>query len=106
LQKYGEARYRDRLGFTPLVKSFEEMARVCIKDMQQDLRVSTGKKIYTTYIAVIETYFIPLFEQHYLTCIKSNHIAELEAWRDTKIHKPLKSLTLLILASTFQRIKP
>ena len=101
---YDEARYRERLGFAPLVKRFDEMARLCIEDMRRDLRVGSGKKIYTAYIAVIETYFIPFFGQHYLTSITSKHIAEFEAWRDSQMRKPPKSSTLLTFASAFQRI--
>ena len=102
--RYDEARYRERLGFTPLVKRFEEMARICIEEMRRDLSVGSGKKIYTAYIAVIETYFIPFFRNHYLTSITSKHIAEFEAWRDSQLRRPPKSSTLLTFASAFQRI--
>jgi len=102
--RYDESRYRERLGFTPLVKRFEEMARICIEEMRRDLSVGSGKKIYTAYIAVIETYFIPFFRNHYLTSITSKHIAEFEAWRDNQMRRPPKSSTLLTFASAFQRI--
>ena len=63
--KYDEARYRERLGFTALVKRFDEMAKCCIAEMRRDIAAGTGKKIYTAYIAVIQTYLIPFFGQMY-----------------------------------------
>ena len=45
--RYDEARYRERLGFTALVKRFDEMAKCCIAEMRRDIAAGTGKKIYT-----------------------------------------------------------
>ena len=59
--RYDEARYRERLGFTALVKRFDEMAKCCIAEIRRDIAAGTGKKIFTAYIAVIETYLIPFF---------------------------------------------
>ena len=103
--KYDEARYRERLGYTPLVKRFDEMARVCIEEMRREMRAGHGKKIYTAYIAVIENYFIPYFGKHYLTSITSKQIAEFEAWRDAKMRRAPKSSTLLTFSTAFQRIQ-
>jgi len=75
-ESYDEARYRQRLGFATTVKRFDEMAKYCCEEMRKDLAAGVGKKVYTAYIAVIETYFIPFFGQHYLTSITHKHIAE------------------------------
>jgi len=103
-EKYDEARYRERLGFTVLVKRFDEMAKCCISEMRRDLAAGTGKKIYTAYIAVIETYLIPFFGQMYLTSITSKHIAEFEVWRNTQLRRKPKVSTLLTFATAFTRI--
>ena len=103
-EKYDEARYRERLGFTVLVKRFDEMAKCCISEMKRDLAAGTGKKIYTAYIAVIETYLIPFFGQMYLTSITSKHIAEFEVWRNTQLRRMPKVSTLLTFATAFTRI--
>lgn len=103
-EKYDEARYRERLGFTVLVKRFDEMAKCCISEMKRDLAAGTGKKIYTAYIAVIETYLIPFFGQMYLTSITSKHIAEFEVWRNTQLRRKPKVSTLLTFATAFTRI--
>jgi hypothetical protein len=102
--RYDEARYRERLGFTPLVKRFDEMAKCCVADMKRDLAAGTGKKIYTAYIAVIETYLIPFFGQMYLTSITSKHIAEFEVWRNSQLRRTPKVSTLLTFATAFTRI--
>ena len=73
---YDEARYRQRLGFAVMVKRFDEMAKYCCDEMRQDLAAGVGKKIYTAYIAVIETYLVPFFGQMYLTSITHKQIAE------------------------------
>jgi len=96
---YDEARYRQRLGFATTVKRFDEMAKYCCEDMRRDLAAGVGKKVYTAYIAVIETYFIPFFGQHYLTSITHKHIAEFELWRNTQLKRKPKSSTLLTFAS-------
>ena len=103
-EKYDEARYRERLGFTVLVKRFDEMAKCCVSEMRRDLAAGTGKKIYTAYIAVIETYLIPFFGQMYLTSITSKHIAEFEVWRNTQLRRKPKVSTLLTFATAFTRI--
>ena len=103
-EKYDEARYRERLGFTVLVKRFDEMAKCCISEMKRDLAAGTGKKIYTAYIAVIKTYLIPFFGQMYLTSITSKHIAEFEVWRNTQLRRKPKVSTLLTFATAFTRI--
>ena len=102
--KYDEARYRQRLGFTAVVKRFDEMAKSCVADMRKDLSAGTGKKIYTAYIAVIETYLIPFFGQMYLTSITSKHITEFEAWRNLLFKRKPKVSTLLTFSSAFTRI--
>ena len=60
------------------------MAKCCVAEMRRDIAAGTGKKIYTAYIAVIETYLIPFFGQMYLTSITNKHIAEFEVWRKVK----------------------
>jgi integrase len=102
--RYDEARYRERLGFTALVKRFDEMAKCCIAEMRRDIAAGTGKKIYTAYIAVIETYLIPFFGQMYLTSITNKHIAEFEVWRNSQLRRPPKVSTLLTFSTAFTRI--
>jgi integrase len=102
--RYDEARYRERLGFTPLVKRFDEMAKCCVSEMRRDIAAGTGKKIYTAYIAVIETYLIPFFGQMYLTSITNKHIAEFEVWRNSQLRRPPKVSTLLTFSTAFTRI--
>jgi len=101
---YDEARYRQRLGFAVMVKRFDEMAKYCCDQMQQDLAAGVGKKIYTAYIAVIETYLVPFFGQMYLTSITHKQIAEFELWRNARLKRKPKQSTLLTFATAFTRI--
>ena len=101
---YDEARYRQRLGFAVMVKRFDEMAKHCCDEMRQDLAAGVGKKIYTAYIAVIETYLVPFFGQMYLTSITNKQIAEFELWRNARLKRMPKQSTLLTFATAFTRI--
>jgi integrase len=80
------------------------MAKCCVAEMRRDIAAGTGKKIYTAYIAVIETYLIPFFGQMYLTSITSRHIAEFEVWRNSQLRRTPKVSTLLTFATAFTRI--
>lgn len=101
---YDEARYRERLGFAVMVKRFDEMAKFCCDDMRRDLSAGVGKKIYTAYIAVIETYLVPFFGQMFLTSITNKQIAEFEVWRNARLKRMPKQSTLLTFATAFTRI--
>ena len=101
---YDEARYRERLGFAVMVKRFDEMAKYCCDDMRRDLAAGVGKKIYTAYIAVIETYLVPFFGQMFLTSITNKQIAEFEVWRNARLKRKPKQSTLLTFSTAFTRI--
>jgi hypothetical protein len=101
---YDEARYRQRLGFAVMIKRFDEMAKYCCDEMRQDLAAGVGKKIYTAYIAVIETYLVPFLGQMYLTSITHKQITEFELWRNARLKRMPKQSTLLTFATAFTRI--
>ena len=92
-EKYDEARYRERLGFTVLVKRFDEMAKCCISEMKRDLAAGTGKKIYTAYIAVIETYLIPFFGQMAFPQFSRQILLSKSEWEKCKCKEPNTQLS-------------
>ena len=102
--RYDEARYRQRMGLTPIVKRFEEIAKDCVDDLRRDLAAGTGKRVYKDYIQVIERYLVPFFGQKYLTSITSKDIAEFEVWRIEQMKRKPKASTLLTFSSAFSRI--
>jgi integrase len=103
-EAFDEAKYRERLGFALMVKRFDEIAKYCCEDMRRDLAAGVGKKVYTAYIAVIETYLVPFFGQMFLTSITHKQIAEFEEWRNARLKRKPKTSTLLTFASAFSRI--
>ena len=103
-EAFDEAKYRERLGFALMVKRFDEIAKYCCEDMRRDLAAGVGKKVYTAYIAVIETYLVPFFGQMFLTSITHKQIAEFEIWRNARLKRNPKTSTLLTFASAFSRI--
>lgn len=101
---YDEARYRERMGLAPVQKTFAEIARITVDDLQRDIAAGTGKKIYADYCRAIEGYLIPFFGERYLQNIKHENIAEFERWRNEKMGRLPKSSTLMNFASAFSRI--
>lgn len=101
---YDEARYRERMGLAPVQKTFAEIARITVDDLQRDIAAGTGKKIYADYCRAIEGYLIPFFGERYLQNIKHENIAEFERWRNAKMGRLPKSSTLMNFASAFSRI--
>lgn len=101
---YDEARYRERMGLAPVHKTFAEIARITVEELQRDLAAGTGKKIYEDYCRAIDGYFVPFFGERHLQHIKHENIAEFERWRNAKMGKLPKSSTLMNFASAFNRV--
>jgi integrase len=101
---YDEARYRERMGLAPVQKTFAEIARITVDDLQRDIAAGTGKKIYADYCRAIEGYLIPFFGERHLQNIKHENIAEFERWRNEKMGRLPKSSTLMNFASAFSRV--
>jgi hypothetical protein len=68
--QYDEGRYRERLGLSPVQKTFRQIAQTAVEDMQIEIEAGTAKKIYADYCAVIENYLIPYFGDKYLQHLK------------------------------------
>ena len=85
-------------------KTFAEIARITVEELQRDLTAGTGKKIYVDYISIIERYFVPFFGERHLQNIKHDNIAEFERWRNNKMQRKPKSSTLMNFASAFNRV--
>ncbi len=101
---YDEARYRERMGLAPIQKTFAEIARITVEELQRDLAAGTGKKIYADYCQIINKYFVPFFGERHLQNIKHDNIAEFERWRNDKMQRKPKSSTLMNFASAFNRV--
>jgi integrase len=92
------------MGLAPIQKTFAEIARITVEELQRDLATGTGKKIYVDYCQIINKYFVPFFGERHLQNIKHDNIAEFERWRNEKMGKMPKSSTLMNFASAFNRV--
>ncbi|WP_408596496.1 hypothetical protein [Limnohabitans sp.] len=101
---YDEARYRERMGLTPVQKTFAEIARITVEELQRDLAAGTGKKIYVDYCQIINKYFVPFFGERHLHNIRHDNIAKFERWRNDKMQHKRKSSTLMNFARAFNRV--
>lgn len=101
---YDEAKYRESMGLAVAQRTFADIALATVRDLQADLAVGAGKKIYVDYIGIIQRYFIPFFGAKHLQNLKHTDIAEFERWRNDKMKRKPKSSTLMNFASAFSRV--
>jgi hypothetical protein len=76
---YEEARYRELMSLAPIQKTFAEIARITVEELQRDLAAGTGKKIYVDYCQIINKYFVLFFGERHLHNIKDDNIADVLA---------------------------
>ena len=101
---YDEARFRQRMGLAPEVKTFADIAAVAVKEMRRDIDAGTARRVFADYCAAIERYLIPFFGKKHLANITHKDIAEFEAWRNTQMKRKPATSTLLTFASAWSRI--
>lgn len=101
---YDEARFRQRMGLAPELRTFADIAAQAVKEMRRDIEAGTAKRVFVDYCAAIERYLIPFFGKKYLANITHTDITEFEAWRNTKLKRRPATSTLLTYASAWSRI--
>ena len=101
---YDEARFRQRMGLAPELKTFADIADAAVKEMRRDIDAGTAKRVFVDYCAAIERYLIPFFGKKYLANITHTDITEFEAWRNTQMKRKPATSTLLTFASAWSRI--
>tara|TARA_R110002050_G_scaffold286437_1_gene436834 strand:+ start:53 stop:1144 length:1092 start_codon:yes stop_codon:yes gene_type:complete len=76
-------------------KRFCDVAEKAIQNMHGELIHGGGKVIYKDYIGALRKYFIPFFDQTFITSIDQDKILKFEAWRIDKLKRvPAKSTIL------------
>lgn len=101
---YDEARFRQRMGLTPELRTFADIAQTAVKEMRRDIEAGTAKRVFADYCAAIERYLIPFFGKKYLANITHADVTEFEAWRNTQMKRKPATSTLLTFASAWSRI--
>ncbi|MEY3982132.1 MAG: hypothetical protein RLZZ281_1001 [Pseudomonadota bacterium] len=61
-----EARFRQRMGLAPELKTFAEIAALAVKEMRRDIDTGTARRVFADYCAVIERYLYFLFRMREL----------------------------------------
>ena len=59
LEQYMECMFKHKHGIPAVSKSFRDIARLCVADMQRMLEAGEGRSVYASYIAVTDNYLIP-----------------------------------------------
>jgi integrase len=101
---YDEARFRQRMGLAPELRTFAEIAALAVKEMRRDIAAGTAKRVFADYCAVTERYLIPFFGRKHVASIAYADITEFEAWRNTQMGRRPATSTLLTFASAWSRI--
>lgn len=98
--------YRIRLqnNLPVISKRFSDVAASCIADMQNQLSAGAGKKSYKDYIAVLNRYLIPYFQNKHINTITFADLQAFSQWRAEKIGKEPKASTLNTHNAAFARV--
>lgn len=87
-EMYYNAKRDAEHGIPAVSRKFEKIALIAIKQLEDELKRPSGKKVYKEYIAAIQQYFIPYFGKLDIqTLRKDNRMADFENWRLQKMGK-------------------
>jgi integrase len=101
---YLEYKFRSKNGVPVISKRFSDVAKLCISEMNKQLEIGVGKKVYRDYIIVIEKYLIPFFGNMHVNNITYETIQKFVHWREEKMGKEPKASTLNTHNSALNRV--
>jgi len=93
-EQFIEYQVRLKNNLPVITKRFADVAATCIADMESQLAAGTGKKSYKDYIAVLNRYLIPYFQNKHINTITFADLQAFSKWRADKIGKEPKASTL------------
>ena len=72
---YDEARFRQKLGVAHKGTTFTAVAYETLSHLRLEMDAGRGRVIYSSYISVIERYFLPYFGERHLETLTAREIA-------------------------------
>jgi integrase len=97
-------RAREHLGFVPVARSFEEVAKIAEAEMRSEIERGRGRVVFEHYIGAIHNYLVPFFGRMPIDGIRPRHMSEFERWRADKMGKEPSASTAATHSSAFNRI--
>ena len=76
---YDEARFRQKLGLAHKGATFTEFAQAALQDLRLALDAGRGRVVYSSYISVIERYFLPYFGDKPVETLTATDILQFES---------------------------
>ncbi|MGV7222423.1 MAG: tyrosine-type recombinase/integrase [Nitrospinales bacterium] len=93
-EQYDEFRVLQKRNLIFESRSFKDVAKIAIKEMQKELDSGYGKKSFVDYIQALNKYFIPYFGKTHVCNIDIKSIKGFDIWRIEQVKRLLKHSTL------------
>ena len=92
--EYDEIKVLDKHHISVDSRRFHDVAKLAIKEMEEELALGYGKQSYVDYISAIKNYHMPYFKNTFINNIDANKLNEFDDWRNKKVGRRLKHSTL------------
>ena len=99
-----EAHIRNRMNVSPHSKLFRDVAKIVIRQLQDEIEAGTGKPIYKDYIMIANRYLIPVLGRKYIDRLTYDDFDELQQKRIKIMGRVPTRSTLLNHNSILNRI--
>jgi integrase len=101
---YDEARFRQKLGLAHKGATFTELAQAALQHLRLALDAGRGRVVYSSYISVIERYFLPYFGDKPVETLTATDILQFESWRNRQMQRVPKASTLNTFAAAWGKV--
>lgn len=78
---YLKYKFCQKNGVPVVSKRFSEVVKLCIAEMNKQLKSGVGKKVYRDYVIVLEKYLIPFLRKMHFTSISFETLSKFVRWR-------------------------
>jgi len=93
-ETYDRARFLADEDIVITSKKFGAVAKVVVKQLQDEMDNGGGKSVYNTYIAVTNKYLIPFFEKYNVNGIDYEALKKFDTWREGEMGKKPRASTI------------
>ena len=104
LELWYEVRAKDKNQIPQVSRRFSNVAKLAIKQMEDELKAKRGKSVYSHYIQAINNYLIPFFARMNMDSITPASLNEFEEWRRERMGKEPAASTITTHNSAFNRV--
>lgn len=102
--KYDAMLRSQQTGDVDVSRQFKDVARVTIRELQNELDKGIGKVVYESYILAINKYLIPCFGSLTIHNINHAHLARLDVFRTEKLGRTPNKSTVTTHNAALNRI--